>query len=97
MSPWLGESGRGRPRDPLLSLELPLLLVSDGGGRIRRTNVGELSELAVSGAELSMLAMWWPGVLGLFTRRLAQRKRASHALLSLSGCGGDLRPPTPSI
>jgi hypothetical protein len=55
----LGESIRGRPdRDPpLLSLELPLLPLSDGGGRNRRMSVGELSLLAVSGAELSMLAI----------------------------------------
>ena len=84
-----GESTRGRPeRDPLLSLELPLLPLSDGGGRKRRMSVGELSLLAVSGAELSMLAIWWPGVRGLATRRLVHLNLASQALkLSQSGGG----------
>lgn len=74
-----GDSTRGL-REPELSLELPLLPLSEGGGLNLLTRVGELSLLAVSGAELSILAMWCPGVLGLFTRRLAQRNLASHAL-----------------
>lgn len=92
INPWPGESGLcptpWRPREPLLSLEFPLLLVSDGGGLILRTKVGELSELAVSGAELSMLAMWCPGVLGLLTLRLAHLNLASQALLLSSGPAG---------
>ena len=68
------------PRDPLLSLEFPLLPLSEGGGLNFLMSVGELSLLAVSGAELSMLAMWSPGVLGLFTRRLAHRNFASQFL-----------------
>ena len=74
-----GESARGR-REPEESLEFPLLPLSEGGGLNLRTRVGELSLLAVSGALLSMLAMWWPGVRGLFTLRLAQRNFASQAL-----------------
>ena len=52
-----GDSTRGL-REPELSLEFPLLPLSDGGGLNRLTSVGELSLLAVSGAELSILAMW---------------------------------------
>ena len=74
-----GDSARGL-RDPELSDEFPLLPLSDGGGLNLLTRVGELSLLAVSGAELSILAMWCPGVLGLLTRRLAHLNLASHAL-----------------
>jgi hypothetical protein len=92
-----GESARGRPeRDPLLSLELPLLPLSEGGGRNRRMSVGELSLLAVSGAELSMLAIWWPGVRGLDTLRLVHLNFASQAL-KLSQSGGGEPPPPPPI
>jgi len=52
-----GDSTRGL-REPELSLEFPLLPLSDGGGLNLLTSVGELSLLAVSGAELSILAMW---------------------------------------
>jgi hypothetical protein len=52
----LGDSARGL-LDPELSLELPLLPLSDGGALNLLTSVGELSLLAVSGAELSILAM----------------------------------------
>ena len=79
--PGPGDSTLGLPNlDPLLSLEFPLLPLSDGGGRKRRTKVGELSELAVSGAELSMLAMWCPGVLGLLVLRFVHLNLASQAL-----------------
>ena len=74
-----GDSTLGR-RDPEESEELPELPLSEGGGLKRRTRVGELSLLAVSGALLSMLAMWCPGVLGLFTLKFAHLNLASQAL-----------------
>ena len=54
IGPIPGDSSWCRPE---LSLELPLLPLSLGGGLNLLTKVGELSLLAVSGAELSMLAM----------------------------------------
>merc|ERR1719422_3059126 len=51
-----GDSARGL-RAPELSDEFPRLPLSDGGGLNLLTSVGELSLLAVSGAELSILAI----------------------------------------